>query len=583
MRKQTKKRVAQCVTIASCSAFLTGFTSSLNTSSLFQDDIFSNSLMTNMDSNMNSNFFTNIFDDNLSSVGLLGTNNTNTNQYTDILNMALNFANTDTITAFENYIDSASGTDVLEQIFEAYAGDASEIVANTQTAVEENNLAFDEMALWDFIVQANTLEVDESGFDETAHGDISGQMDEMELWEFIIEANTANQNQETESTEEEPIEEELIEEELIEEEPIEEELIEEEPIEEESTDTTITFVPEPTPEPTIIKQDIPIWIDGELMVSDVLPVNIDDRVLVPFRSIFEMLNCEVMWDDKLKTVFATTQKGDTIHFAIGKEMIYHNGKEHYTMPVPATIVEDRTMVPIRAVAEALGVEVLWVEDDDAPKIVITSSQTFDLEKTITVTDGVFRASYQEGEQTFLTAQIRFIESMITDTIEEDIVESMEAICERYYQKARAEYDILTKKNEKFEPYVIQADWIITTSQDPYLSLVLDGTVKVSEEQTHKLMESKVYQKTPEKILTIEDIFPDLTTGELHTFLVQGFSEIISKDPLLFYTAADLLLEFYSNNIHFYLTSQGVVFYIVPETIANHEAGIIAFEVLYDYH
>lgn len=574
MRKQIKKRIAKCVTIMSCSAFLTGFTSSLNTSSLFQDDIFGNSLMTNMDSilqmdfmgtldsNMNSNFFTSVFDDSLSGMGLLGTNNTNTNQYTDVLNMALNFANTDTITAFEDYIDSASGTDILEQIFGTYAGEASEIVveaseivADVQTTLEENNLASDEMALWDFIVEANTLEVDESGFDETAYGDVSGQMDEMELWEFIIEANTANQeNQEVETTETET--------------------------ETETTETTETPIT-PIPEPSIIKQDIPIWIDGELMVSDVLPVNIDDRILVPFRSIFETLNCEVMWDDKLKTVFATTQKGDTIHFAIGNEMIYHNGKEHYTMPVPATIVEDRTMVPIRAVAEALGVEVLWVEDD--PKIVITSPESFDLQKTITVQDGVFRASYQEGEQTFLTAQIRFIESMITDTMEADIVESMEAICEMYYKKARTEYDILTKKNESFEPYIIQADWMITTSQDPYLSLVLDGTVKISAEQTHQLMESKVYQKTPEQILTIEDIFPDLATGELHTFLVKGFSEIMSKDPLLFYTAGDLLLEFYSNNIHFYLTSEGVMFYIVPETIANHEAGIIAFEVIYDYH
>ncbi len=50
---------------------------------------------------------------------------------------------------------------------------------------------------------------------------------------------------------------------------------------------------------------------------------------------------------------------DIIMLQIGEAGLYKNGELVYTMSVPAQIINDRTLVPLRAVAESLGASVAW--------------------------------------------------------------------------------------------------------------------------------------------------------------------------------------------------------------------------------
>ncbi len=87
----------------------------------------------------------------------------------------------------------------------------------------------------------------------------------------------------------------------------------------------------------------------------VMPVNISDRVLVPIRFIAESFGADVTWNEPV----ATIKLGDkTIELTENQKQIKINGtvKE---IDVPAMIINDRTMVPIRAVAESLGKEVVY--------------------------------------------------------------------------------------------------------------------------------------------------------------------------------------------------------------------------------
>ena len=104
---------------------------------------------------------------------------------------------------------------------------------------------------------------------------------------------------------------------------------------------------------------IKVVLNGEeIDFADVAPQIINDRTMVPLRAIFEALGAEVTWDDSTKTVHA--RLGDTeISLPVGKTEFYKNG-EAIPLDVPAFIENGRTLIPLRAVADALGCDVDWV-------------------------------------------------------------------------------------------------------------------------------------------------------------------------------------------------------------------------------
>ena len=103
---------------------------------------------------------------------------------------------------------------------------------------------------------------------------------------------------------------------------------------------------------------ITVFVDRVQVNFDQQPVIQNDRTLVPMRRIFEALDAEVYWDEPTQSVTAVSGK-DVILFQIGKTALFKNGQLAYTMPVPAQIINDRTLVPLRAVAESFGCDVAW--------------------------------------------------------------------------------------------------------------------------------------------------------------------------------------------------------------------------------
>ncbi len=105
---------------------------------------------------------------------------------------------------------------------------------------------------------------------------------------------------------------------------------------------------------------IKVVIDGVNQTYDVMPVIVNDRTLVPMRGIFEALGAEINWDDATKTVVGT--KGDVkVTLTIGNN-VAKVGDTEVTLDSPATIVSDRTMVPVRFISEAMGCKVNWIAD-----------------------------------------------------------------------------------------------------------------------------------------------------------------------------------------------------------------------------
>lgn len=114
-------------------------------------------------------------------------------------------------------------------------------------------------------------------------------------------------------------------------------------------------------------KDINVTLSGEKVEFDVQPVKENDRVLVPMRAIFEKLGATVNWDDETSTAIAV--KGDkVIIIQIDNSKAFVN-TEIKELDVPARLISDRTLVPIRFVSEALDCNVDWNEDEQTVIIV----------------------------------------------------------------------------------------------------------------------------------------------------------------------------------------------------------------------
>lgn len=106
---------------------------------------------------------------------------------------------------------------------------------------------------------------------------------------------------------------------------------------------------------------------GEETKNDVAPIIRNDRTMLPARFVAEALGAKVGWNEEFQRV--TITKGDvTIIITIGAKTAIVNGEE-VKLDAPAFIENDRTYTPIRFISENLGATVAW--DEDTQKVTIT--------------------------------------------------------------------------------------------------------------------------------------------------------------------------------------------------------------------
>lgn len=106
--------------------------------------------------------------------------------------------------------------------------------------------------------------------------------------------------------------------------------------------------------------NIAVVVDGTRLEFDVPPAVVNQRTMVPMRMIFEFLGAGVEWIPEENGIRATTETLD-LYMQLGNPEMTINGEVH-TLDAPPYATDGRTLVPLRAVAEAFSAQVGWVQE-----------------------------------------------------------------------------------------------------------------------------------------------------------------------------------------------------------------------------
>ena len=108
-------------------------------------------------------------------------------------------------------------------------------------------------------------------------------------------------------------------------------------------------------------------INGVSKSNDVAPVIVNERTMLPIRFIAEELGAKVDWEQETQTVKVDFED-IIITVVIGQDKAFVNGEE-IQLDATAFVENDRTYLPIRFIMENLGADVEW--DKDNQQVIIT--------------------------------------------------------------------------------------------------------------------------------------------------------------------------------------------------------------------
>lgn len=124
----------------------------------------------------------------------------------------------------------------------------------------------------------------------------------------------------------------------------------------------------------LAEENIFVILNGKQIKFDVPPQTVNDRTMVPMRKIFEELGAKVEWIEDTQMILAS-KDSKFVLMQIGKPaMIIKDFKigseERIELDSEPFITDGRTLVPVRAVSEAINMQVDW---DGAKKEVLINS------------------------------------------------------------------------------------------------------------------------------------------------------------------------------------------------------------------
>ncbi len=145
------------------------------------------------------------------------------------------------------------------------------------------------------------------------------------------------------------------------------------------------------------KSGVTVTFNGENIEFDQPPVILNGRTLVPIRAVIEKMGGVVEWNGDLQKV-TLKLGGDTIILTINSSVAILNGEVH-SLDVPPQVINNRTLLPIRFIAEGFKFNVEWLGETQTVKITTFKPEIEEIRTLVVRTSAELKPFeyYENGE------------------------------------------------------------------------------------------------------------------------------------------------------------------------------------------
>lgn len=332
--------------------------------------------------------------------------------------------------------------------------------------------------------------------------------------------------------------------------------------------------------PAYAADGVTVNLNGSQMNFDVPPMIENSRTLVPFRKIFEALDCAVSYTKENGVQTVTANRGNKwITLEIGKNEITVDG-ETKTLDVAPKIVNGRTLVPLRAISESLDCTVDWSADTKTVDIQKKQGQyavsSAHISKNVTDDKGnilitmAFEYSVIENKDNnaFITA---INEQYKKDA--ETVVSDMEA---EFKDSAAA---ILASEGKNYRPMVFTRSFEVGLNQDNLLSITELDYADTYGAHPNTLRSSRTFNLAENKELTLSEVLGK-NAADTDSYVKEKFDAYVKENIGEFIEYYQEYSEKMLSSVNFCLTDDALVLYYNPYDILPYAAGAPTVKVPY---
>ncbi|MBG9800125.1 stalk domain-containing protein [Brevibacillus laterosporus] len=134
-----------------------------------------------------------------------------------------------------------------------------------------------------------------------------------------------------------------------------------------------------------------LMVDGKGIKTDVEPQIVNNRMLVPIRAVSEATQAEVTYQASTKQVLISTET-EEFTYRVNQKTAWGNGKK-YNLDVSPIVKEGRILVPLRSISELLGYQVDYNEQS---KVAVVATKTTSATYTVQAGDSLWSISQKFG-------------------------------------------------------------------------------------------------------------------------------------------------------------------------------------------
>lgn len=327
------------------------------------------------------------------------------------------------------------------------------------------------------------------------------------------------------------------------------------------------------------KEKITVNIDGITQEFEAEPIMENNRVLVPFRKIFEEFGCSVSYTEISGKKFVNASRGENIiTFEIGTDNMFINDDKK-VLDAGAKIVDGRAFVPLRAISESLNANVEWIKETNTVYI-------YKKKGLHNINSEVFEKTIKD-ERGNVLIYINGIYPVIENPKENVYIEKINNVYEKYSEEfiSKAEKhiqdakEIFAKDGERFAPFEFNLSYEINADRKDILSITnymfydLKGVHPSTERQ------SMTFDLKNEKELELSDIIIGNEKKRLE-IINNAFADYLKSGEAELFEETSERIKKEAKNVKFYMTDKALKLYFDVYQVGSYAMQYPTAEIGY---